>query len=195
MSTMSQRLGSPKNARRIFWVAAFIFVAGIVAFTITYFGDSPQEVEQTQPAGGASAAPGESAGKPVPVSPDARKVAGEFILWAVDTGRSEANLAKAWNIIHPTMKEECGCTKQEWMSGNIPIQPYPIAELDTASFAVDESFEKRVVLQVALLPKNGSGVESQIFYIGLKREGAGQGRWLVDYWAPKAIIEVPVVPE
>jgi hypothetical protein len=195
MSTMSERLSSPKNVRRIFWVAAFIFVAGVVAVTITYFGDSPQEIEQTQPSNGASAAPTDGAGKPVPVSGEARKVAGEFILWAVDTGRSEQNLAKAWDIIHPTLKEECGCTKQEWMSGNIPIQPYPIAELDTASFAVDESFEKRVVLQVALLPKDGSGVESQIFYIGLQKVGTGAGRWLVDYWAPKAIIEVPVVPE
>jgi hypothetical protein len=194
MSTMSERLSSPKNVRRIFWVAAFIFVAGVVAVTITYFGDS-QEVEQTQPASGASAAPADNAGKPVPVSGDARKVAGEFILWAVDAGTDRAKLAKAWDVIHPTMKAECGCTKQEWMSGNIPIQPYPIAKLDTASFAVDESFEKRVVLQVALLPKDGSGVESQIFYIGLRKVGAGQGRWLVDYWAPKAIIEVPVVPE
>jgi hypothetical protein len=192
---MSELLSSPKNVTRIFWVAAFIFVAGVVAFTITYFGDSPQEIEQTRPSNGASAAPAADAGKVVPVSPEARKVAGEFILWAVDTGRSEANLAKAWNIIHPTLKQECACTKQEWITGNIPIQPYPIAELDTASFAVDESFEKRVVLQVALLPKDGSGVESQIFYIGLRKEGAGKGRWLVDYWAPKTIIEVPATPQ
>lgn len=191
---MSDLLNSPRFARRVFWVAAFIFVAGVVAFTIAYFGDSPEPVAQT-PASGSSAAPAEDAGKPVPVSADARKVAGQFILWAVDTGRTEQNLAKAWNIIHPTLKEECACSKAEWVSGNIPIQPYPIDELDTASFAVDESFEKRVVLQVALLPRDGSGIESQIFYIGLKKSGAGKGRWLVDYWAPKAIIEVPVTPE
>ena len=191
---MSELLSSPRFVRRIFWVAAFVFVAGVVAFTITYFGESSEPVEQTPPSG-ASASPASDAGKPVPLSSEARKTAGEFILWAVDTGRSEQNLAKAWNIVHPTLKQECGCTKAEWVTGNIPIQPYPIAKLDTASFAVDESFEKRVVLQVALLPKDGSDVESQIFYIGLQKVGAGNGRWLVDYWAPKAIIEVPVVPE
>lgn len=190
---MSELLSSPRAVRRIFWVAAFIFVAGVVAFTISYFGDSADPIEDT-PVGGA-AAPAENPGAPVAVSPAARKVAGQFILWAVATGRSEQNLAKAWNIIHPSLKAECGCTKQEWMSGNIPIQPYPLAALDTANFSVDESFAKRVVLQVALLPKNGADVQSQIFFIGLKKVGAGQGRWLVDYWAPRAIVEVPVVPE
>jgi hypothetical protein len=190
---MSELLSSPRAVRRIFWVAAFIFVAGVVAFTVSYFGDSADPIEDTPVAG--APAPTEDPGAPVPVPPAARKVAGEFILWAVATGRSEANLAKAWDIIHPSLKEECGCTKQEWMTGNIPIQPYPLDELDTANFAVDESFEKRVVLQVALLPKDGSDVESTIFFIGLKKVGAGQGRWLVDYWAPRPIIEVPVVPE
>jgi hypothetical protein len=191
---MSELLTSPRFVRRVSWVAAFIFVAGVVAFTIAYFGDSADPIEATSPVGGAAPAP-EDVGKPVPVSSAARKTAGEFILWAVATGRTEKDLAKAWNIIHPSLKEECDCTRQEWLTGNIPIQPYPLAKLDTASFAVDESVEDRVVLQVALLPKDGAGVESQIFYIGLKKVGGANGRWLVDYWAPKAIVEVPVVPE
>jgi hypothetical protein len=186
---MSELLSSPRFVRRVFWVAAFIFVAGVVAFTIAWFGDSGETLESAPPGGPTTV---ENVGRPVPVASAARKTAGEFILWAVATGRSEKNLAKAWNILHPDLKQECGCTRQEWLTGNIPIQPYPIGKLDTASFAVDESFENRVVLQVALLPKDGADVESQIFYIGLKK---AQGRWLVDYWAPRAIVEVPVVPE
>lgn len=191
---MSELLSSPRFVRRVSWVAAFIFVAGVVAFTIAYFGDSGDSIEATRPVGGAAPA-AENTGQPVPVSGAARKTAGEFILWAVATGRNERDLAKAWNIIHPELKAECACTRGEWLTGNIPIQPYPIAKLDTASFAVDESFENRVVLQVALLPKDGADVQSQIFYIGLKKVGGANGRWLVDYWAPKAIVEVPVVPE
>jgi hypothetical protein len=190
---MSELLSSPRFVRGVSWVAAFIFVAGVVAFTIAYFGDSGDSIEATRPVGGAAPAE-ENTGQPVPVASAARKTAGEFILWAVATGRNERDLAKAWNIIHPELKAECACTRKEWLTGNIPIQPYPIAKLDTASFAVDESFENRVVLQVALLPKDGADVESQIFYIGLKKVGAS-GRWLVDYWAPKAVVEVPVVPE
>jgi hypothetical protein len=191
---MSELLTSPRFVRRVSWVAAFIFVAGVIAFTIAWFGDSSPTLDDTRESAAPSATPAEQdPGKAVPVSPDARRVAGQFILWAVSTNRSSIDLAKAWNIVHPTLKEECACTRREWLTGNIPIQPYPIDELDKASFAIDESFENRVVLQVALLPKEGSETESQIFYIGLKK--GAQGRWLVDYWAPRAIIEVPVTPE
>jgi hypothetical protein len=175
---MSELLTSPRFVRRISWVAAFIFVAGVIAFTINWFGESGTTLEDARESAAPSAAPVEAdPGRAVPVSPDARRVAGQFILWAVSTERNAKDLARAWKILHPTLKQECACTRQEWLTGNIPIQPYPMDELDTASFAVDESFEKRVVLQVALLPKDASG------------------RWLVDYWAPRAIIEIPATPE
>jgi hypothetical protein len=191
---MSELLTSPRFVRRVSWVAAFVFVAGVIAFTIAWFGDSGNTTLDESRSAAPSATPAsEEQGNAVPVSPDARRVAGQFILWAVSTNRNEKDLAKAWNILHPTLKQECACSRREWLTGNIPIQPYPIDELDSASFSIDESFEKRVVLQVALLPKEGSDIESQIFYIGLKKNQ--QGRWLVDYWAPRAIIEVPVTPE
>jgi hypothetical protein len=191
---MSELLTSPRFVRRVSWVAAFIFVAGVIAFTIAWFGDSGETLDDTRESAAPAAAPAEQGqGRAVPVSPDARRVAGQFILWAVSTGRNPEDLAKAWNILHPTLKDECACSRREWLTGNIPIQPYPIDALDSASFSIDESFENRVVLQVALLPKEGSDIESQIFYIGLKKNQ--QGRWLVDYWAPRAIIEVPVTPE
>jgi hypothetical protein len=191
---MSELLTSPRFVRRVSWVAAFVFVAGVIAFTIAWFGDSGGTTLDESRSATPSATPAETdPGRAVPVSPDARRVAGQFILWAVSTNRNEKDLAKAWNILHPTLKEECACSRREWLTGNIPIQPYPIDELDSASFSIDESFENRVVLQVALLPKEGSETESQIFFIGLKKNQ--QGRWLVDYWAPRAIIEVPVTPE
>jgi hypothetical protein len=102
------------------------------------------------------------------------------------------NLAKGWTLIHPDIKAECACTRKQWLNGEIPIQPYPGEALDDASFAIDESYEDEAVLQVALLPKEGSDVESQIFYIGLKKTPGTDGKWLVNYWAPRAIHEVPV---
>jgi hypothetical protein len=191
---MAELLESPRFVRRVMWVAAFVFVAGVIAFTIAWFGDSSDPLDNTRESASPSATPAEEdPGRAVPVSPDARRVAGQFILWAVSTNRSEKDLAKAWNIVHPTLKEECACSRKEWLTGNIPIQPYPIDALESASFSIDESFENRVVLQVALLPKEGTDIESQIFFIGLKKNQ--EGRWLVDYWAPRAIIEVPVTPE
>ena len=49
------------------------------------------------------------------------------------------------------------------------------------------------MIEVALLPKQGAGVKSQIFYLTLKKMGAaGKKRWVVDGWVPKGSTFVPV---
>jgi hypothetical protein len=49
---------------------------------------------------------------------------------------------------------------------------------------------------VALVPKEGVDVKPQTFYIGLKaKEQQGKKRWLVNYWAPRATVEVPALPD
>ena len=191
----SERIASPRFVRRLTMAAGLILVAGVVAFTITFFGSRDDEAsapvaagQQAQPA--AAAAP--AAQKTVPLDRRARAVAGEFILSAV----TREDMAQAWKITDPTSEiRQCGgrpCTYKEWLRGDIPIQPFPAEELDDATFAVNESFPTSAVLEVALLPKDGSEIKPQIFFIGLKKVGTGnQGRWLVTYWAPRTIIQVP----
>ena len=187
---MSTTLASPRNVRRLSWVAALIFVAGIVAFAIAFFGNTAETVPSSPPGGAEPAALADNPGATVPVPPEARAAAGEFILTAV----SREDLAKSWDLTHPELKQ--GYTKEQWVKGEIPVQYYPAGAIETATFAVDESTENRVVLQVALLPKDGSNVEGQIFFIGLQKDGTGEGaKWLVDYWAPRTIIPVPATGE
>ena len=95
---------------------------------------------------------------------EARKVAGEFILAAA--GRED--LERAWQIAHPDLKRDCGCTKKQWLTGNINVQYFPTAGLQGANFTVDEVAPDRVVLEVLLTPKKGSEVPPTAFYIGLK---------------------------
>lgn len=186
---MAGLLRSRRFLRALTWVSALVLVAGVVAFATVRLGGNGSEA--------ASTTPRETLPEELPVPPQpklesvpraARVVAGEFILFAA--GRE--NLAKAWKITHPDLKRQCGCTYKEWLTGNIPVQPYPVGNLDIAPFAVDELKPNRVVLRVALLPKEGSDVRSQAFFIGLKAVGNGKSRrWLVDYWAPIAVIPVP----
>jgi hypothetical protein len=198
MSSWSDRLNSPRFVRRVSWGAGLVFIAGVVAFTVTYFGsdsskeqapvaNGPRIVEENQPT--------------VPLETSARRVAGEFILTAVqrDVPRAQLrkNMAKAWKITAPGSDVRfCGdhqCTYAEWLTGNVAIQTYPSDAIDKASFSVEESHPNSVYLEVALLPKDGAGVEGQIFKIGLKAVGMGKNkRWLVEYWAPRAINQVPV---
>lgn len=125
-----------------------------------------------------------------------QKTAGEFILAAV--GRED--LAKAWKLTHPELRAQCGCSYKQWLSGNIPVQYYPTADIDTASFEID-SLEPRkepreVWLRVLLLPKQGSTVKPQVFDIGLKASGNGTSKtWRVNYWNAKVSIPVPATPE
>jgi hypothetical protein len=41
---------------------------------------------------------------------------------------------------------------------------------------------------VALVPKEGAEVKPQIFFIGLKKV---KGKWMVNYWAPRAGVSIP----
>jgi hypothetical protein len=197
VNTFSERLNSPRFVKRVSWVAALVFVAGVVAFTVAYFGNTAESeqvpVRPNEPAQGVQAQ-----GKTVPLDRQARVVAGEFILTAVqrdvpNEAQLRENLAKAWKLLAPgSPHRDCGghkCTYKEWLTGDIPIQPYPAGSLDQASFSIEESYANQVVLQVALLPKDGADVAGQIFWISLLKQN---GKWLVNEWSPRVIVPVPV---
>ena len=198
MPSWSDRVNSPRFVRRVSWGAGLVFIAGVVAFSVAYLGNKsePSEAQvSNQPVRTEAEQP------TVPVEKSARRVAGEFILTAVQRDVPPAqlrkNMAKAWKITAPNSDVRyCGdhlCTYSEWLTGEVAIQPYPSDAIDKASFSVEESHPTSVYLEVALLPKNGAGVEGQIFKIGLRAVGTGKSkRWLVEYWAPRAINQVPV---
>ena len=166
------------------WAAGLVLVAGIVAFLVVYVGNTGESVDSKitdRESGPAQVATSE---KSVPLDPAARRTAGEFILTAV----ARKNLGKSWTLTHPELRQ--GMTRKEWLTGNIPVQYYPADAIDKASFKIDESHKTDAVLEVALIPKKGADVKPQIFYIGLKKNGA---RWQVNYWAPRSAPAVPQV--
>ena len=190
---MRDRLASIFTARAFTVFAALVLIVGIVAFaTVKLGGDGESAAQPTAeelPIEDFNPATTEAVPEPVPA--EARQAAGEFILAAA--GRE--NLAKAWTLSHPELKKQCGCTYKQWLTGNIPVQYYPTGNLEGATFGVDESTARRVVLEVLLSPKEGEEVEPQPFFIGLRAVGKGAKlKWLVDYWAPIVGIPVPQTP-
>jgi hypothetical protein len=122
-----------------------------------------------------------------PITPEARKVAIRFIQTAV----ARKNLDEAWSLVGPNLRG--GLTKAEWTTGNNPVIPYPIDRLDVAPFKVDESFQDSALIEIILIPKAGSKVRSQDFFLQLKKVGKGaNARWVVDNWVPRA---APLVPQ
>lgn len=161
-----------------------MFVAGLVAFLVVFFGNTAAPVGSkiTDTETGAAVVAGKQPS--VAIDPEARQVAGEFILTAV----ARKDLARSYEITHPDLRQ--GLSLKEWETGNIPVQFYPADAIDNATFKIDESHANDAVLEVALIPKAGETIKPQIFYIGLKKV---EGNWLVDYWAPRGSAAVPNV--
>jgi hypothetical protein len=166
------------------WVAGLLLVAGIVSAIVSFAPNrnpAPQVLPKTPPK-----APVKE--KSVPLGETAQSVARLFVKTAV----ARTNLAAAWKIAGPNIRG--GLTYKEWLSGDIPVVPYPIKSLDFAPFKIDYSYRNEALIEVALLPKKGAKIKSQIFYLGLKRVAGpgGKRHWVVDNWVPRASALVPL---
>ena len=180
---VSSYLISRKGRRTATLGSGLILVAGVVAFTIAYFGNTGKSLESPR-----SNQPAQlfTARKQVPLDVEARRVAGRFVLTAV----ARENLGESYDLVHPELRQ--GMTKQEWLTGNIPVVYYPAKEIETARFKVDESYPDEAILEVALLPKDPTKVKPQVFFIGLKKAGkGGAARWQVNLWVPRAAPQIP----
>ena len=170
---------SARTHRQVSLLAGLVLTAGVVAFTVAYFGDTGTSQETPL-----SDKPAQvfAPRKQVPLDTEARRVAGRFILTAV----ARENLGESYDLVHPELRQ--GMTRREWLTGNIPVVYYPAKAIETATFKVDESYPDEAILEVALLPKESAKVKPQIFFIGLKKTGA---HWRVNYWVPRAAPAVP----
>lgn len=170
---------SARTQRQISLASVLVLTAGVVAFTVAYYGDTGTSQETPLSDERAQVF---TPRKQIPLDKEARRVAGRFILTAV----AREDLAESYELAHPELRQ--GLTKREWLTGNIPVVYYPAKAIETATFKVDESYADEAILEVALLPKESAKVKPQIFFIGLKKAG---NRWRVNYWVPRAAPAVP----
>jgi hypothetical protein len=167
-------------------VAVLLLVIGVIAFAAVKWSNTAKSINtgvSNQPA---------SMPKPEPpttkVSPEARRVAAQFIHTAV----ARKNLAQAWKITGGILKE--GTTYKQWLSGNIAVVPYPAAK--NAGMQVSYSHANAAELIFALLPRKGVHVKPQYFMMDLARVGRPDHKhWIVTYWAPRSPPQVPAPPD
>jgi len=178
----------PARVRRFApWIAGLILIVGIAAAIVVFVpsrNNSPPQVAPSSPPPKPAAKP-----KSVPLPADAKDVARLFVRTAV----ARANLAAAWKIAGPNIRG--GLTYKEWLTGNIPVVPFPLKSLQLAPFKIDYSHRDDALIEVALLAKPGAKIKSQVFYLQLKRIGpAGSRHWVVDGWVPRSAPMVPLAP-
>jgi hypothetical protein len=173
---------SARTRRRLLWggVAATALVAVGLVLALGPDRDAPPQRFENAPV-----QEPETLVK-LPLHADARRVAVRFIQTAV----ARKNLEEAWLLVGPNLRG--GLTRKRWITGANPVVPFPINELDVAPYKVDESYSTRALLEVALLPREGSGVRAQVFFLELRKLGKGDGaRWVVDNWVPRASAVIP----
>ena len=151
------------------WIGVAVLVAGIAAYTATRLASN---------GGGAAAPPATETGPSVPLDPQARAVAKTFVATAV----ARKNLAEAWNLAAPVMRQDL--TLAQWKTGTIPVQPYPVGKAQ-ATYTVQSSHSDGATLRVVFTPPPGSPTPAGDFLITLDHSS---GKWLVSSWVPREIV-------
>lgn len=173
------------------WLAGTVLVVGVGVGLISLFG-LWNTAKVLPPSGPSTAVQRPVVEKKVPLVPEARRVAGRFILTAV----ARRNLGESYDLVGPQLKG--GLTRAQWLKGEIPVVPYPVNLVHLTPMKVDYSYKDHALLEVALLPKagtkvNGAKLKPQLFYLELQAFGKGQGRhWLVTSWVPRGAPHIPL---
>jgi hypothetical protein len=177
MSTHASRLHSPRFQRTLTLISAAVLFAGALTFVIVYFGDEPTRVNIAGEPGVVPPPPQPT----VKLDPQARLVAAKFLVTAV----TRQNLAASWKITHPSLR--AGYTYKQWLTGTIPVQPYPAKAIAGVTYKVESSHPNEAVINVLILPKRGAGIMPQTFFVYLKAVNTGKKkRWLVEAFVPSS---------
>lgn len=181
-------LSSPGAQRRLLFVSAAVFAAGLVVFlALVVF---PSNSGTTSPTVPTTATKPTKPAKTVPASAAAIAVGRKFIESAV----ARKNLASSYALVTGDVKG--GLTKKQWETGNISVTPYPVGNAATTHFQILWSHPKQVMFELTLVARPGSSVRPDLkFYLGLERAGGkANGRWLVSYWAPYYTLPIRPAP-
>jgi hypothetical protein len=161
------------------WVVAVVVVGAAIAAGIIWSntGKSTATPLTNQPAQDNSKVP-----PTVKLAPGAQQVARRFIQTAV----ARKNLPEAYGLVTQALKQ--GQSLKSWNTGNIAVVPYPVDAIKYAPMKIDFSYANEAQIQVALLPKAGTGVKPQLFLMDIVKRN---GKWLVNSWVPKSSPMVP----
>ena len=112
-----------------------------------------------------------------------KDVAKQFIHGAV----LRENLADSW--ADSTKAVHGGLTRAQWMTGTIPVSPFPAAAFGGITYKVEHSRERSVLLLVSI-GSIQAGVRFQEFFIEMVPSSGGA--WKVNYFGPRGT--APPVP-
>jgi len=168
-----------------------VAIAGFVAAVVAFGHRSPQHAaarsaNRSSPASQHTVSDRERYGARIAVPNAALGTSREFIRTAV----LRTDLSGSWQLSAPALKT--GFTRKRWLTGTIPVTPFPERAFADASFKVVRSRERDILLVVYVTSKDQALVRSQDFMLELVPV---RRHWLVSYWAPRGHIgALPAIP-
>ena len=169
VNVVQNALSSRRVNRWLPWIAGAVLAAGVIAFLVASFGNTADTKETF----GSGKPQTFAAKRTVKLSPEARRVAGRFMVTAV----ARQNLAEAWTLATPNVRG--GLTYKEWLTGDIRV-PALGAPIATAAITkIMYSHPREAEMNIVVIPKpNKNRITTTLFLVDLKKVGS---RWLVDY--------------
>ena len=122
---------------------------------------------------------------PIPLSAATKRATLETAAKFVQTAVRRERLGESYDLVAPTLR--AGISRKEWLTGNIPVQYYPV---DEARYQFDYSYPNLVGWQIAVWPRRGHKLRPMVFLLDLVPHGSGKTRrWLVSSWTPAGVDE------
>ena len=121
--------------------------------------------------------------KHVPATRAARRAADRTLSTFFHTAVIRRHLAQAWPLATPHMKE--GTSYRDWMSGNLPVFPYPAPAFAHAGWTLKYSYKGVLGYDVLIVPKQnkaGNAAGQQVYSCELHDL---RGKWLIDFCYPR----------
>jgi hypothetical protein len=175
---MHRLLASPRRRRRLRWAGAVAAVGLAVLLSLVFMRNTAPNHTPIYTKGKPQVYRTPHVSDHTPVERrSAIAVATEFLQTAI----LREHVDRSWSITEPSL--HTGFTRKEWDSGNdLPFPPY---HYKLVRWRPDYSYTDRIGLQVALFPDKTERQKAQVFYLDMRRHGAGKNEhWLVSEFMP-----------
>ena len=173
-------LSSPRRRRRVFLGLLVLVVAGCAAAVGFLWPNTGHEENVFRP-GKPQVTHEEPPATPLSKSDlaSSQQILDEFVTTAV----LRRHLDKSYDLV--TAQLRGGMNRHEWLSGNIPVIPFPAKDFAFAKSKLRYSHANFARYDVLIWAKPHSQTGTTTFSMEMRAVGAGKQRhWLVDYFEP-----------
>jgi hypothetical protein len=178
---------SYRRRRRVVALSSALVLGGAIAAAILLLptGQPPDREPAGPPLPAASAQPPEvQSSRSTRISDaDWRRIVSSLSLF-VKTAVRRDHPGRSWVVVHPVLRE--GLTRRQWSTGNIPVVPFPVAEIGVVK--LESVAGDTALLDIMLVPEAHTNLVRKTFTVELRRVPRAVGKhWLVSSWVPQGV--------